>query len=131
MTPYEIMALRLQEVREAANKTQKDAATYLGCTPQAISNYERAKTKIDSVAFLRLLLYYNVDIYEFLDSCGFREMKAIRSSTPEIKHELVEAYADADFGTQQAVRKLLDLPLEDSTTSRSMQSEPSKKTQAI
>lgn len=111
MTPSEIMSFQLQKVREAANKTQKDAAKHLGCTPQAISNYERAKTKIDSISFLRLLLYYNVDIYEFLESCGFHEMRSIRSSTPEIKHELVEAYANADFGTQQAVRKLLNLPL--------------------
>lgn len=130
MTPYEIMAFRLQEAREAANKTQKDAAVYLGCTPQAISNYERAKTKIDSYAFLRLLVYYNVDIYEFLDRCGFREMKGIQSSTPEIKHELVEAYADADFGTQQAVRKLLDLPLE-GNSSGSLSSNDSEKDQAI
>ena len=131
MTPYEIMAFRLQEVREAANKTQKDAARYLGCTPQAISNYERAKTKIDSISFLRLLLYYNVDIYEFLESCGFNEMRAIRNSTPEIKHELVEAYSNADFGTQQAVRKLLDLPLEGSSVSNASQTDASEKNQAI
>lgn len=108
-TPYEMMALQLQLARERAGKTQKDAADYLGCTYQAISNWERSKAKIDSLSLLKLLAYYGVDIYEFMELSGIDEMRRINASTPEMCESLYTAYAKADPGTQAAVRKLLDL----------------------
>ena len=41
MTQQEKIALRLSEAREAAQKTQSDAAKFLGVTYQAVSNWER------------------------------------------------------------------------------------------
>lgn len=82
MTPYEMMALQLQIAREKAGKTQKDAAEYLGCTYQAISNWERSKTKIDSVSLMRLLEFYGADIYEFMELCGVEEMRRVNFTSP-------------------------------------------------
>lgn len=110
MTAYERMALELQFARESIGKTQKDAADYLGCTYQAISNWERGKTKIDSVSLLRLLLFYEVDIYDFMEKCGFEEMHRIKCSAPEFNDVLISAYSNADIGIQESVRKLLDIP---------------------
>lgn len=71
---------------------------------------------------MRLLLYYKVDIYDFLESCGFEELEAIKGSAPAPTAEhivnrftdeelnLVFCYRQADPGTQSAVRKLLDIP---------------------
>ena len=74
MTQNEKIALNLIEAREAAGKTQAEAAKFLGKTYQAISNWERGQTKIDSVSLLKLLTFYDVDIYDFMERCDFTIM---------------------------------------------------------
>ena len=70
MNDYESLPQQLQEARMRAGKTQSAAAKLLGCTAQAISNWERGYTRIDCVSLFRLLNWYGADIYDFFRSCG-------------------------------------------------------------
>ena len=70
MTDYRTLANRLHRARQDAGKTQTEAATILGCTAQAISNWERGCTRIDCVSLFRLLSEYGTDICDFLRHCG-------------------------------------------------------------
>ena len=70
MTDHRTLANRLHEERLAAGKTQTEAARILGCTAQAISNWERGCTRIDCVSLFRLLAGYGTDICAFLRRCG-------------------------------------------------------------
>ena len=80
MATYADIAFHLAEAREDAGKTQQDAAKFLGKTYQAISNWERGQSKIDSVSLLRLLLFYKVDVYKFIEDCGFEVMDKVDRS---------------------------------------------------
>lgn len=70
MSDFEILAQRLQEARVRSGKTQGGAARLLGCTAQAISNWERGYTRIDCVSLFRLLEWYGADVLSFFRSCG-------------------------------------------------------------
>lgn len=70
MNDYESLPQQLQEARVRAGKTQGAAAKLLGCTAQAISNWERGYTRIDCVSLFRLLSWYGTDIYDFFRDCG-------------------------------------------------------------
>lgn len=70
MNEYESLPQQLQEARMRAGKTQSAAAKLLGCTAQAISNWERGYTRIDCVSLFRLLSWYGTDIYDFFRACG-------------------------------------------------------------
>ncbi len=72
----------LQEARLSAGKNQREAAKLLGCTAQAISNWERGCTRIDCASLFRLLTFYDTDIYDFLERCGFTSGR-VREDTPE------------------------------------------------
>lgn len=118
MTQYEKIALCLVEAREAADKTQNDAAKYLGKTYQAISNWERGHTKIDSVSLLKLLSFYNVDVYDFMEQCGFVVMNRVDGSDDwlsEDAREVAHAYSLLDTAKQKnMIRNALQLdPLPD------------------
>lgn len=71
MATYHDIAYYLAQARINANKTQQDAAAFLGVTFQAVSNWERGYSKIDSVSLLKLLFYYGVDVYDFMEKSGF------------------------------------------------------------
>ena len=71
MSQQNIIAVKLTEAREAAGKTQAEAAKHLGMTYQAISNWERSHTRIDSESLLKLLAFYETDARQFMISCGF------------------------------------------------------------
>ena len=65
-----MLAQQLQAARVEAGRTQSDAARLLGCTAQAVSNWERGYTRIDCVSLFRLLADYGTDLYRFLEKCG-------------------------------------------------------------
>lgn len=114
MTQTEKIALRLAEVREEAGKTQADAAAFLGKTYQAISNWERGHTKIDSVSLLKLLTFYHADIYDFMESCDFVVLRRADGSDAFMSNdtrEVAEAYSSLDtIKEKNMVRKMLGLP---------------------
>ena len=70
MNEHERLSRQLQAERLRCNRSQSAAAKLLGCTPQAISNWERGYTRIDCVSLFRLLRWYGTDIHAFLRACG-------------------------------------------------------------
>ena len=64
----EDIAAKLKQARIAANKTQKEVADMLGMTYQAISNYERGKTKVESNILVKLCQIYGISIREVLSN---------------------------------------------------------------
>ena len=69
------IAKAIGEARDKAGLTQADAANHLGITFQAISNWERGYSKIDSASLLKLLVFYQTDIYDFMQECGYDLMR--------------------------------------------------------
>ena len=57
---------RLKKARLDAGLTQNDAATQLGITYQAISNYERGKNRVDTDTLTNLCRIYNIHISDVL-----------------------------------------------------------------
>lgn len=60
------IASKLKQARINANMTQREVANILGMTYQAISNYERGKTKVESDILIKLCKIYNVSVPEIL-----------------------------------------------------------------
>lgn len=108
MTLYDQIADRLVKAREAAGKSQLDAAKYLGVTYQAVSNWERSRTKIDSVSLLKLLSFYDVDPTEFMSSCGLAR-EAEKSELSADALEVAEAYMQLNSSEKNMIRKSLGL----------------------
>lgn len=120
MTEYEKIAQRLVQARESAGKTQADVAKYLGKTYQAISNWERGQSKIDSVSLLKLLSWFEVDVYDFMESCDFVVMDRVDGSDYWLSkdaREVADAYSLLDTISQKnMIRRSLglsDLPADE------------------
>lgn len=92
LTTHEKIANRFAEARENAGKTQADVADFLNVTYQAVSNWERGKTKIDSISLLSCLLWFKVDIYKFLEDCDFEIMARAGSENAIKERELVNMF---------------------------------------
>lgn len=74
----EEIASKLKQARIKANMTQREVAEILGMTYQAISNYERGKTKVESDILIKLCKIYNVSVPEILsDSSANKETEPI------------------------------------------------------
>lgn len=58
----EDIAARLRQARLSAGKTQKEVADCLGITYQAVSNYERGKTKVESDVLIKLSRIYGISV---------------------------------------------------------------------
>lgn len=56
------IASRLQKAREAAGKTQEEAASVLGTSYQRISNWERGVSRIDMDSLIVLCSFYGVSL---------------------------------------------------------------------
>lgn len=65
MSKLEI-ANKIKQARLSANMTQAEASRALGCTYQAISNYERGTSRIEVDVLVKLCTIYGVDINEIL-----------------------------------------------------------------
>lgn len=92
LSSYEKIANRFAEEREKSGKTQADVAAFLGVTYQAVSNWERGRTKIDSVSLLRCLLWFGTDIYAFLGKCDFQVMQRIDEASAERERSLLRSF---------------------------------------
>lgn len=73
---------RLKKARLDAGLTQKDVATSLGITYQAISNYERGINRVDTDTLSRLCGLYGIEIGDLL-------------RTPAWDDNMFEAYRNA------------------------------------
>lgn len=60
------IAIRIKRARKDANMTQAEAAARLGITYQAISNYERGITRIDTDTLVKLCSVYGVAVSDIL-----------------------------------------------------------------
>ena len=56
------MKLRIRDIREDNNKTQKELAKKLNCTQQTYSRYEKEEITIDIFRLIQLAQYYNTSI---------------------------------------------------------------------
>lgn len=54
--------LRIRDLREDRDKTQKDVARELSCSQQAYSNYELGQRDIPTDILIKLSRYYNVSV---------------------------------------------------------------------
>lgn len=60
------IAIRIKRARKDADMTQAEAAAKLGITYQAISNYERGITRIDTDTLVKLCSVYGVTVSDIL-----------------------------------------------------------------
>lgn len=79
---------RLKKARLDAGLTQKEAATKLGITYQAISNYERGINRVDTDTLTKLCAIYNIRIIDLL-------------RTPAWDKDMFEAYRNAESDEQR------------------------------
>jgi transcriptional regulator with XRE-family HTH domain len=56
------MKLRIRDIREDNDKTQKELAKELDCTQQTYSRYEKEEITIDIFRLIQLAKYYNTSI---------------------------------------------------------------------
>ena len=68
----------LKTLRQASGLTQQQAADRVGLTRQAISNYERGRTRPDVELLARLAEVYGADLPAVLYGCS-REQRLLRA----------------------------------------------------
>ena len=56
------MKLRIRDLREDKDLTQKDLSAILGCTQQTYSRYETGEITIDIISLIKLADFYNTSI---------------------------------------------------------------------
>lgn len=61
------IAAKIKNARLAAGMTQAEAARRLGCTYQAISNYERGTSRVEVDILVKLCDIYGISINDVLD----------------------------------------------------------------
>jgi len=105
MTDHRTLANRLHEARLTAGKTQSEAARILGCTAQAISNWERGCTRIDCVSLFRLLEGYGTDICAFLRRCGVA-IPEKKSTDTAMDPQLLEAHSRMTPEQRDTLRRI-------------------------
>lgn len=66
------IAIKIRTARKNASMTQAEAAARLGITYQAISNYERGVTRIDTDTLIKLCAVYDVPVSEILGTSSSR-----------------------------------------------------------
>lgn len=62
------IAIRIKAARKDARMTQAEVAARLGITYQAISNYERGVTRIDTDTLVKLCAVYDIPVSSIIDS---------------------------------------------------------------
>lgn len=82
------IAIRIKRARKDAKMTQAEAAARLGITYQAISNYERGITRIDTDTLVKLCSVYGVTVNEILGTASYAS--SIADSLSPIDAELNE-----------------------------------------
>ena len=61
------MRLRIRDIREDKDLTQKQVAQILGTTQQTYSRYETGEITIDIISLVKLAQFYNTSIDYLLD----------------------------------------------------------------
>ena len=69
----EEIASKLRQARIKSNMTQREVADILGMTYQAISNYERGKTKVESDILVKLCKIYNISVPDVLSDTSISQ----------------------------------------------------------
>lgn len=109
----EEIASKLKKARVNSKMTQKEVADILGMTYQAISNYERGKTKVESDILVKLCKIYNVSVPDILsDNTKINtppnsSKKAKNFELSETEKQIIIAYRKADeIGKAVVLRSL-------------------------
>lgn len=127
LTSHEKIALRFSEAREKAGKTQADVADFLNVTFQAVSNWERGRTRIDSVSLLRCLLWFHADIYDFLASCDFEIMQRVHCDEENRERSLLCLFDQLNPTGQKKLLEHADILVSSGKYIKSHQSHLSEK----
>ena len=91
----EEIASRLRQARIESNMTQKEVADILGMTYQAISNYERGKTKVESGILVKLCEIYSISVPDILSDTTInkkKEINKISTKTDLRLKKIIECY---------------------------------------
>lgn len=95
------IAIRIKRARKDANMTQAEAAAKLGITYQAISNYERGITRIDTDTLVKLCSVYGVAVSDILGAQAPATPISSCTAAPapfdltDAEHDLILAYRKA------------------------------------
>lgn len=106
----EDIAAKLKQARIAANKTQKEVADMLGMTYQAISNYERGKTKVESDILVKLCQIYGISIREVLSNEPIT-IKKNHTPTAELDkrlQQIIRCYNEMDDAGRESLADQAD-----------------------
>lgn len=106
----EDIALRLKLARQAAKKTQKEVADALGMTYQAISNYERGKTKVESDILIKLSRIYGVSVPELLGESSTPGPRILSDFTEE-EIQLVNDYRSLSRRGKDMIQEQMSLAI--------------------
>ena len=94
----EEIASKLRQARIKSNMTQREVADILGMTYQAISNYERGKTKVESDILVKLCKIYNISVPDVLSDTYISqkivtEIKKEEDSSKDLRlQEIINCY---------------------------------------
>ncbi|MGN0318132.1 MAG: helix-turn-helix transcriptional regulator [Lachnospira sp.] len=88
---------KMFKIIKEQGKKKADLARLLEINTSVISTWEKRGTNPPAEYLIRICEFLNISIYELL---GVEEKN---------KNKILEAYNNADPGTQAAVRKLLDI----------------------
>lgn len=66
ITQYGIDTTEFQSIREAANLTRAELASFLGVAPTMVTNYETGRTPLPLKTFARLCSIYDIDPSNFI-----------------------------------------------------------------
>ena len=82
------IAYNIKRARIAANMTQAEAASKLGITAQAISNFERGINGIENSLLLRMCKIYNTTMVHILGEEAEQEEKPLINDDQELTEYL-------------------------------------------
>lgn len=92
------IASKLKQARINANMTQREVADILGMTYQAISNYERGKTKVESDILVKLCETYKISISDILLDIPINKEPSSSDAFPD-----KECIQNTDFRLQEII----------------------------
>lgn len=106
------IAERLKAAREMAGLTQDAAAKALGVTYQAISNWERGVTRVDTDALQELSSLYNASITWIITGGTESDFEIDLEHYSVGAREVALAYDKASQSVKDGVRRFLGLAME-------------------
>lgn len=107
------IASNIKRARIASNMTQAEAASKLGITAQAVSNFERGINGIENSMLLRMCEIYNTSMSNILGEEN--EQKEISPSEPQLtegEKKMLELFRKIPVDKQPAALDMLQAALE-------------------